>query len=137
MHSQSWPLEQLPGLRAEPRQQLAQLNITTTVDLLQRGKTPADRQALANQLHLPLRYVQKWIALCDLARVPQVGCRYNGLLLHVGILSVAQLAQCSLGQLHSRIRRLHVSTLTRSDLCPSTSEVALWIRGAKMLIGKY
>lgn len=134
MKSYSWPLNQLPGLSPEHCQQLAQLNITTTADLLQQVKSGTGLQRLATDLHLPLRYIKKWAALSDLARVPQVGCRYNGLLLHTGIASVAQLAQCSSGQLHRQVQRLHVATLTRSDLCPSPDEVTLWIQSAKQLI---
>lgn len=134
MKSYSWPLNQLPGLSPKYCQQLARLNIITTADLLQQVKSGAGLQRLATDLHLPLRYIKKWVALSDLARVPQVGCRYNGLLLHTGIVSVAQLAQCSSGQLYSQVRRLHVATLTRSDLCPSPDEVTLWIQSAKQLL---
>ncbi|PSN19746.1 DUF4332 domain-containing protein [filamentous cyanobacterium CCP5] len=134
MQSRSWPIKQLPGLQPEHLRQLAELNIVTTADILRRGKTQAGLHQLASQLHLPLRYVQKWAALSDLARVPPVGCRYSGLLLHAGIASAIQLSNASPGQLHKQLLRLHVTTLTRSDLCPSPDEVVHWIQAAKHLI---
>lgn len=128
-----WPLDQLPGLSPEDCQRLAQLDIHTTADLLHRGRQPAKFNHLIRELKLPLRYLRKWLALSDLARVPPVGCRYNGLLLHAGIASVDQLAQASPGRLYGQIRRLHVATLTRSDLCPPPDEIALWIQSARQL----
>jgi predicted flap endonuclease-1-like 5' DNA nuclease len=133
MRSQSWNLHQLPGMTSEFEQQLVQLGIKTTAQLLQRSRTAQDRQALARQLHQPLRYVNKWVALADLARVPSVGCQYNGLLLHAGVISVAQLAQTALGTLHARIRRFYVATLSRSDLCPDPGQVAVWVREAQQI----
>ena len=133
MNSKPISLTSLPGLPAAYCKHLARLNITTTNELLQRARNPKDRTALSQQLQLPQRYIQKWVVLCDLARVPSVGCQYNGLLLHSGIISVNQLAEASLEKLHSQVRRLHVSTLTRSDLCPSPDQVALWIREARRL----
>ncbi|HEY9879352.1 MAG TPA: DUF4332 domain-containing protein [Leptolyngbyaceae cyanobacterium] len=133
MRSQSWNLEELPGLDPDFQQKLAQCGIQTTGQLLQRSRTVSQRQSLARQLHLPLRYINKWFALADLARIPSVGCQYNGLLLHAGIISVAQLTQVPLGTLHVRLRRLHVTTLQRSDLCPDPGQIAVWLKEARQL----
>lgn len=133
MRSQSWNLQELPGLAPEFQQKLAQHGIQTTGQLLQQSRTPSQRQSLARQLHLPLRYINKWFALADLARVPSVGCQYNGLLLHAGIISVAQLTQVSLGTLHAQLRRFHVTNLRRSDLCPDPGQIAIWLKEARQL----
>lgn len=137
MKSYFWPLEQLPGLPKESYQQLSRLGIKTTEHLLKFGNTVEKRQALANDLHIPMRYIQKWLALSDLARVPAVGCQYCGVLLHAGIISVSQLAHCSQGQLYNRIRRLHVQTLTSMHSCPPPDEVALWIQNAKRITPEF
>lgn len=133
MRSHFHRLQDLPGMAQEFQERLATLGIETTDQLLQRTRTSADKSTLAHQMDLPLRYIEKWIALADLARIPSVGCQYNGLLLHTGILSVSQLAQIPPGNLHPRLRRLHVATLRRSDLCPKAAEVAVWIQEAKLL----
>ncbi|NEO63853.1 MAG: DUF4332 domain-containing protein, partial [Moorea sp. SIO4G2] len=48
------------------------------------------------------QYVNKWVALADLARIPSIGCQYCGLVLHAGICSLTQLAQTPPGLFHSK-----------------------------------
>ncbi|MBW4564342.1 MAG: DUF4332 domain-containing protein [Mojavia pulchra JT2-VF2] len=60
------------------------------------------------QMHI--QHINKSTALADFSRLPSVGCQYYGLLLHVGICSVNQLAQVSLHDLQKRILRFQVIT---------------------------
>lgn len=129
--SQDWSIAQLPGLSLKDQTLLLQCGIQTTQQLLQKTKTPLQKQALANQLQMHPQRVTKWSALADLARVPAVGCQYCGLLLHAGISSPAQLAQTPLSRLHQQILKLHVAMMQRQDLCPSLDQVAQWIEQAK------
>lgn len=133
LKSRSWAIAKLPGLSPEEQSQLTKCGITTTGKLLQATRTPEQKLALANQLELHIRYINKWLALADLARAPSVGCQYCGLLLHAGIASVAQLAEMSVQRLHQQILRLHVATMQRRDLCPGVEEVQNWIEQAKRL----
>ncbi len=126
-----WPIEQLPGLSRQDQSQLIECGITTTLELLSKANNPAQRQALANQLQIPIQYVNKWVALADLARIPSIGCQHCGLLLHAGVICVSQLAQMPLSRLHQQILRLHVATMQRRDLCPSIEEVQKWIQQAR------
>lgn len=128
-----YPLDQLPGLSQVHAQGLAKLGLTSTDQLRRYGVSVEHRQILAKTLQVPLRYVTKWVILADLARVPAVGCQFNGLLLHAGVISVAQLASCSSQRLFTQLRRLHVATLQRNDLCPTADQVNLWIHQAKAL----
>ena len=132
-----WSIEQLPGLSVQDQSKLRALGITTTKQLLQKASTPQSRQALASQLPIKFQYVNKWAALADLARVPDIGCQYCGLLLHAGVCSVTQLAQIPAHKLHQQILRLQVATLQRRDLCPHVEEVAQWIKQARMLVTSY
>lgn len=131
-----YPLEALPGMTSEYASQLSRLGLTNTQQLSRLGQFPDRCRALAAALHLPQRYITKWIVLSNLARVPSVGCDYNGLLLHAGISSVEQLAQSSTQVLYPRIKRLYVSTMQRSDLCPSPDQVTLWIQHAKTALNR-
>ena len=133
---QNWPVAQLPGLSQEHQLLLVQNEITCTGDLLKKGQTPAERLALANQLQIHVQYVNKWVALADLARIPSVGCEYCGLLLHAGIASVAQLAVTPLPRLHQQVVRLQVATLRRRDLSPPLEVVKQWIQEAQGLMRK-
>lgn len=126
-------LKDLPGLDATNRSKLAELGVTTTQQLYQLKQVPKRQQALADRIQVPLRYVQKWVVLSDLARIPSVGCEFNGLLLHVGITSPAQLASSSVTRLYPQIRRLHTQVLGTSSLCPSQDRVLQWIQEARAL----
>ncbi|MBD2204867.1 DUF4332 domain-containing protein [Calothrix sp. FACHB-1219] len=128
-----WPIEQLPGLSLEEQSQLQSWGITTTGLLVKQGKTPEAKLALANKLQVHLQYVNKWVALADLARIPTVGTQYCGLLLHAGIGSVAQLAQVPAHRLHQQILRLQVATMQRRDLCPAIELVQQWSYQARQI----
>ncbi|MBW4560384.1 MAG: DUF4332 domain-containing protein [Mojavia pulchra JT2-VF2] len=129
-----WPIEQLPGLSQEEQLQLQNCGIKTTGVLVKQGKNLESKLALANKLQVHLQYVNKWIALADLARIPSVGPQYCGLLLHAGIGSVAQLAQTPTHRLHQQIMRLQVATLQRRDLCPAIEQVQQWSQQAKIVL---
>ena len=134
IQSCSWSIEQLAGLSKENQLQLLELGIKTTGELLQIANTPTAKLELANRLQLHIQYINKWVALADLARIPSVGCQYCGLLLHAGIASVSQLAQTPIHRLHPQILRLQVATMQRKDLCPSVEQVQLWIQQAQKTI---
>ncbi|MDH6059123.1 DUF4332 domain-containing protein [Chrysosporum bergii ANA360D] len=129
-----WPVEQLPGLTQEDQGRLQNCGITTTKELIEQGKTGEARVALANKLEVNIQYVNKWVALADLARIPGIGWQYCGLLLHSGIGSVDQLAQTHTQRLHQQIMRLQVSTMQRRDLCPAMDVVQQWTEQAKILL---
>ena len=130
----NWSIEKLPGLSIEEQSQLQSCGITNTLTLVQQGKTPKDRLILAHKLHVHLQYVNKWVALADLARIPSVGLQYCGLLLHAGVASVAQLTTIPPYRLHKQILRLQVATMQRRDLCPAVEEVQQWIQQGKTLM---
>ncbi|MEG3850163.1 DUF4332 domain-containing protein [Microcoleus sp. herbarium19] len=129
-----WPIAQLPGLNNENQSQLEECGITTTQQLIRMTKTAEAKALLAHQLQVSLQYVNKWVALASLARIPSVGCQYCGLLLHAGVASPAQLAQMPVGRLHEQILRMHVAMMQRNDLTPSVDRVQKWIEEAKLVI---
>ena len=133
MQPQYWSIERLPGITPEQQQLLDKNQITNTKELLKLAHSPESKQALAIRLQLNQKYINKWVALADLARIPSVGDRYCGLLLHAGIVSVAQLAQTPFHRLHRQIVRLQVATLQRKDLSPPVELVKTWVESAKLL----
>lgn len=133
IQSQNWAIEKLPGLKVAEHTQLQTQGICTTFQLLRRTQTPTQIQDLATLLQTPTRYVKKWTALADLARIPSVGCQYCGLLLHVGVLSVRQLAQTPAAHLNRQLLRLQVNLLQTKEHCPDPGQVAQWIAQAKQL----
>ncbi|MEG4520031.1 MULTISPECIES: DUF4332 domain-containing protein [unclassified Microcoleus] len=128
-----WPIAHLPGLSKENQSQLAECSITTTGQLIRLTKTQAAKVLLANQLQINIQYVNKWVAMANLARIPSVGCQYCGLLLHAGVASPAQLAQMPVERLHQQVLRLHVATMQRNDLTPSVDRVQKWVQQARLV----
>ncbi len=128
-----WPIEQLPGLSLEEQSQLQNCGIKTTTALVKQGKTLEQKVALSSLLHVHLQYVNKWVALADLARIPGVGIQYCGLLLHAGVGSVAQLGEVPTHRLHQQILRLQVATMQRRDLCPPVEQVRQWSQQARQI----
>jgi predicted flap endonuclease-1-like 5' DNA nuclease len=128
-----WSIGDLPGLQNAELILLQKLGITTTGELLSVAPDAATKQQLAINLNAKIQYVNKLVALADLARLPGVGCKYNGLLLHTGIISVKQLAQIPAHKLHQQLLRLHVATIQRRDLCPNIAQVQSWIKQAQVI----
>ena len=127
------PIEELPGLNIAQTQQLKACGITTTFDLLRQGNTPAQRQHLPRELNTNIKYINKWAALANLARIPGVGCEHCGLLLHAGVSTPRQLASMTVQRVHPLLRKLQVQLLNRADLAPDTAQVSSWIQQAKMM----
>jgi predicted flap endonuclease-1-like 5' DNA nuclease len=129
-----WSIGDLPGLNHDEQTLLQDLGITTTGELLAVAPTAIAKQQLAVKLCFKIQYVNKLVALADLARLAGVGCQYNGLLLHTGIISVKQLAQMPAHKIHQQLLKLHVATLQRRDLCPDLAQVQGWIKQARVLV---
>ncbi|WP_041619837.1 DUF4332 domain-containing protein [Stanieria cyanosphaera] len=128
-----WSIDKLPGIKPEEQNLLKAFGINTTKQLLAVASNPQTQQTLATQLKLSNRYISKWVALADLARLPSVGCQYCGLLLHSGIASVLQLSQTSFPRLHRQIVKLHIATMQSKELSPSLEQVKQWIEEAKSI----
>lgn len=130
----TWLVTELPGMSEEDAKLLHSLGIENTEGLLQQGDTLEKRNAIADRLKLHPQQVNKWVALADLARLPGVGCRHCGLLLHSGVASTAQLAQTPVYRLHRQMLRFQVATLKRGDLCPPIEQVQQWVNEARSLL---
>ena len=128
-----WSIDKLPGIGEQDLKLLISNGIHNTKDLLANVRTTQDKYALANKLQINLKYINKWTALADLARIPSVGWEHCGAILHSGIGSVAQLKQTSFARLHSHLLRLYVANTRNKDLSPSVEEVKKWIEQAKLL----
>ncbi|MEO1428227.1 MAG: DUF4332 domain-containing protein [Cyanobacteria bacterium J06633_8] len=133
MKQSNWLIEELPGLKEDEIKNLKNNGFTTTLALVRQGKTPQEKLILAQKLQVHVQYVNKWVALADLARIPSVGTEYSGLLLHAGIASVVQLSTTPPHRLQKQILRLQVATLQRRDLCPPVEQVNEWVEQAKKL----
>ena len=129
----NWAIEELPGLKQDEIDNLKSKGFTNSLALVKQGRTVQEKLILAQKLQIHVQYVNKWVALADLARIPTVGTEYCGLLLHAGIASVIQLTTTPPHRLHKQILRLQVATLQRRDLCPAVELVQQWVQQAKSI----
>ncbi len=129
----NWLIEELPGLSQDEIDNLKNCGVTSTLALIEQGKNLEEKLILAKKLQVNVQFVNKCIALADLARIPGVGIQHCGLLLHAGVASVMQLLTTPAHRLHRQILRLQVATLQRRDLCPPVEQVQQWIQEAKNL----
>ncbi len=129
----NWAIEELPGLKQDEIDNFKSKGFASTLSLVKQGRTLQEKLILAQKLQVHVQYVNKWVALADLARIPAVGTEYCGLLLHAGIASVMQLTTTPPHRLHEQILRLQVATLQRRDLCPAVELVQQWVQDAKKL----
>jgi Domain of unknown function (DUF4332) len=123
-------LADLPGLTPTLKQALHKGGLVTTRDLIR-----AHRQdpALIQRLGLTPREYGKLLALSTLAEVPGVGCRYCGLLLHIGIRSPQDLSRSRPEQLQRSILRLHRQLGLQRHECPSGELLGRWVAAARQL----
>ena len=133
MLSCDWSIDKLPGISLKEQDLLIKHGIRTTQILLGKTTNTQAKNTLAAQLKIPVKYIQKWSALSDLARIPSVGCQYCGVLLHCGIASVTQLSQTPLQKLYSRVSRLYVANTQQRELTPSVALVKQWITEARLI----
>jgi predicted RecB family nuclease len=130
---QFFAISLLPGISEAEVAQLSTCGINTTLDLLRQTRSDEQRDELLVKLQLHSKYLAKWIAMADLARVPGVGCDYCGLLLHAGIRSMGQLAIASPHRIHPQLMRLNVTALNTREQCPTPSQVSAWVYRAELL----
>lgn len=127
-------IAELPGLTQPQIDQLAAAGIATTFDLLRQGNSVVQRQQLSQKLHTNIKYINKWAALANLARIPGVGTRHCGLLLHSGVSTPQQLSIMNVQRLHPQLLRLQIQLFNRADLAPDVAEVATWIQQAQQMV---
>ncbi|MEM9274578.1 MAG: DUF4332 domain-containing protein [Cyanobacteria bacterium P01_F01_bin.143] len=133
MLSCDWSIDKLPGISPQEQDLLTKYGIRTTQILLNKTPTPQAKNTLASQLKIPVKYINKWSALADLARIPSVGYQYCGVILHCGIASVTQLSQTPLQKLYSRVSRLYVANTYQKEFTPSISLVKQWLTEARAI----
>ena len=133
LKSADWPIENLPGLSETDRNTLTHLGFTSTFDLLRQAWSLGGKEDLSARSGLHIQHIQKWVALSDLARVPNVGCEYCGVLLHSGIATLEQLSRTPAGPLHRQIARFQVALFRNSSRIPDFGQVNIWTQQATTL----
>lgn len=112
--------------------QLKQVGITTTEQLLEKGASPQGRKTLAESSGISGTLILKWVNRADLFRVKGIGEEYSDLLEAAGVDTVVELATRNADNLYDKL----VATNEEKKLVrqlPTKAQVAEWVEQAKTL----
>ena len=125
-------LTEIEGIGATYAEKLAQVGITTTKVLLEKGATPKGRAEIAEESGVSGKLILKWLNRADLFRVKGIGEEYADLLEVAGVDTVPALAQRNPENLYHKLAEVNADKkLVRK--VPSLSQVNGWVAQAKEL----
>lgn len=119
----------IEGIGKTYAQQLKSAGLNTTEDLLQRGGTPAGRQAIADSIGVSTQRILEWVNHADLFRIRGINQEYSDLLEEAGVDTVPELAQRNPDNLMARLREVNQEKKLVRRL-PGANQVADWIKQA-------
>ncbi|MFC2029810.1 DUF4332 domain-containing protein [Chloroflexota bacterium] len=111
---------------------LQEAGIRTTEALLDAGKTPKGREALAEKTGISGKLILEWVNLADLYRIKGVAEEYSDLLEEAGVDTVPELAQRNADNLYQKLGEVNAEKKLVRRL-PSKGQVADWVAQAKTL----
>lgn len=122
----------IPGVDPEQVRRLSAAGIKHSKHLFDRGATPADRAALAEETGIPADALLELVSLSDLARVGGMGPVFVRLFYEAGVDSLTTLAGWAPGAL---FERLHAVNRERrlSHVVPSLKDVTNYVEKAREL----
>ncbi len=125
-------LTTVEGIGDVQAEKLSDAGIGTTDDLLEHGKTPAGRQAIADETGISGKQILKWINRVDLFRIKGIGEEYADLLELSGVDTVPELAQRNPKNLYETISEVNAEKKLVRQL-PGQGQVRQWVEQAKEL----
>jgi predicted flap endonuclease-1-like 5' DNA nuclease len=125
-------LVDIEGIGAAYAEKLKAAGAATAEDLLEKGKTPAGRKALAEKSGISEKLVLEWVNHVDLFRIKGVGSEYADLLEEAGVDTVPELAKRVPANLVQKMEEVNAAKkLVRKT--PVLSQVEDWVDQAKKL----
>lgn len=125
-------LADLKGATPKVIAALSRAGISNEKQLLEAGKTPADRKKLAQATDVSEEALLELLNRADLSRVKGIGQVYSNLLEEAGVDTVKELARRNPENLHAKIVAVAEEKKLAQRL-PDVEEVAEWISQAKEL----
>ena len=128
-----YKIDQIEGIGPSMSARLANAEIRTTSDLLEKCGAAAGREAVSVETGLSTKVLLKWANMADLMRISGVGEEYSELLEASGVDTVKELRHRNASNLRAKMEEVNDSKrLTRR--VPSASQVASWIEQAKQTV---
>ena len=123
---------EIEGIGPKYAEELNEIGIKTTTDLLEAGGTPAGRDSIAEKTGISETLILEWVNLSDLFRIRGVGEEYSDLLEEAGVDTVPELAQRNPANLHAKLIEINEEKeVVRRT--PSLDVVTNWVNEAKTL----
>ena len=117
-----------PGVAAK----LAEAGVSSVEDLLTKGRTKTQREALAGATEIGEGSILKFVNHADLMRINGVGPQYAELLEAAGVDTVAELAQRNAENLAAKLDEINAAK-NIANATPGESSVQKWVEEAKAL----
>lgn len=124
-------VNQIRGIQMSTAEKLAVAGVTTSEALLDTGKTPVGRKALAAKVGVDAKEILELVNRADLARVRGIGEVYSNLLENVGVDTVVELSRRVPANLHAKLVEQTLAGDARR--APTLVQVADWVQQAKDL----
>ncbi len=125
-------LVDIEGVGPAYAEKLKTAGVASAEDLLEKGKNPAGRKALAEKSGISDKLVLEWVNHVDLFRIKGVGSEYADLLEEAGVDTVPELAKRVPANLTQKMEEVNAAKkLVRK--VPVLSQVTDWVEQAKKL----
>jgi len=126
------PINIMKGVPSEYIEQIQAQGVKYTQQLLERGKTPQQREELAQQSNVPVQTIHSLVGRADLMRLRGVGGDLSLLLQEAGILSCRSFQEQDAERLHKRLAELHIGRRIAYH-APSKAQVRSWMNESREL----
>ncbi len=125
-------LVEIEGIGEKYAAQLEAGGIKTQAELLEAGKDPKGRKAVAEASGLSEKLILKWVNRADLARIKGIGEEYADLLECSGVDTVPDLATRNAANLHAKMTEVNAEKKLVRAL-PRLDQVENWVEQAKTM----
>uniref|UniRef100_A0A7C4Q3S2 DUF4332 domain-containing protein n=1 Tax=Bellilinea caldifistulae TaxID=360411 RepID=A0A7C4Q3S2_9CHLR len=125
-------LAKIEGIGEKYAAKLQAAGVNTLEGLLEKGKTPQGRKALAEATGISEKLILEWANLADLFRIKGIGEEYSDLLEEAGVDTVMELAQRNPENLLAKMSEINEQKKLVRRL-PVLSQVQDWVEQAKNL----
>lgn len=126
----SYNIVEIEGIGESYAEKLREIGIKTTDDLLEKGKRPAGRKAIAEETGISPKLILRWVNHADLFRIKGVAGQFAELLEAAGVDTVKEFRHRVAANLEPRL----IEVNDERNLCnrvPSLSELERMIAQAK------
>ncbi len=125
-------LKAIEGIGPVYAEKIRQAGVRSTAALLEKGRTPKDRQALAEATGVSSQLLLEWVNRAELFRVKGIGEQYSDLLEAAGVDTVVELSKRNPKALYETLATVNNEKNLVNQM-PGLNRVKNWVKAAKSL----